>query len=267
MKARGTVTDAQRDQTDALWRRYKDSGDRDLRDRLILQYAPLVKYVGGRVAVGLPGNVDRADVVSYGMFGLIDAIEKFDPDLGYRFETYAISRIRGSIMDELRRMDWVPRSVRTKARRIEDAIATLRSELGRYPTDEELAERMSLTVEQLLRDLGQISLTGVAALDDALSGSDGGGDRTTLAETLADDAEGPSDLFESLETRTRLREAVLELPERERLVLGLYYYEGLTLSQIGEVIGVTESRVCQIHTKSVLQLRARLADPDHLLAV
>ncbi len=261
------MTDAQREQIDALWRRYKDSGDRDLRERLILQYSPLVKYVGGRVAAGLPNSVDRADLVSYGMFGLIDAIEKFDPDLGYRFETYAISRIRGSMMDELRRLDWVPRSIRTRARRIEEAIASLEAELHRSPTDDELAERLGLDVAQLRRTLGQISMTGVAALEETLSTVGQGSEALTLGEAIADDAAGPSDVFESTELRNRLRDAVLALPERERLVLGLYYYEGLTLAQIGEVIGVTESRVCQIHTKSVLQLRARLGDRDRLLPV
>lgn len=261
------MTDAQREQIDALWRRYKDSGDRELRDLLILQYSPLVKYVGGRVAAGLPGNVDRADLVSSGMFGLIDAIEKFDPSLGYRFETYAMSRIRGSIMDELRDMDWVPRSVRSKSRRIETAIGELESQLHRAPTDEELAEHMSLSLDQLQRLLGQISMTGVAALDEALSSGREQGDRLTLGDTIADEGDTPSDVFESAEMRERLRDAVLSLPERERMVLGLYYFEGLTLAQIGEVIGVTESRVCQIHTKSVLQLRSRLQDPDRLMVV
>lgn len=260
------MTDAQREQTDALWRRFKASGDRALRDQLILRYSPLVKYVGGRVAAGLPSHVDRSDLVSYGMFGLIDAIEKFEPGRGHRFETYAISRIRGSMMDELRRMDWVPRSVRTRSRRIEEAIAELENELHRSPTDRELAERLGLRLEQLQRILGQISMTGLAALDQTLSAGEAD-ESLTLGDTIADDADGPSDVFESTETRRRLRDAVLALPERERLVLGLYYYEGLTLAQIGEVIGVTESRVCQIHTKSVLQLRSRLQDRARLLTV
>lgn len=260
------MTDAQRDEIDALWRRYKSSGNRTVRDQLVLQYSPLVKYVGGRVAAGLPSSVDQADLVSYGMFGLIDAIDKFDPDRGFRFETYAITRIRGAIMDELRSMDWVPRSVRTKARRIEEAIAHLEAELHRSPSDAELAEALSVSVEQLQQMLGQISMTGVAALDEVLSAGGGGGDNVTLGDTVADDSDDPSDVFESVEMRERLREAVLALPERERMVLGLYYYEGLTLAQIGEVIGVTESRICQIHTKSVLQLRARLADRDRLVS-
>ncbi len=258
------VIDASRDDIDALWKRYKAVGSRGLRDQLILQYAPLVKYVAGRVAVGLPRNVDQADLVSYGMFGLIDAIEKFDPERGFRFETYAITRIRGSMMDELRSMDWVPRSVRTKSRRIEDAIAHLEATLHRSPTDDELAQQLSISVTQLHRLLGQISMTGVASLDDLLSLSGDTGDSVTLGDTVADDADGPSEIFEVAEQRERLRAALLGLPDRERTVLGLYYFEGLTLAQIGEVIGVTESRVCQIHTKSMLQLRSRLDDHEEL---
>ncbi|MBS1846724.1 MAG: RNA polymerase sigma factor WhiG [Actinobacteria bacterium] len=265
MKARSPVTDVQRDEIDALWERYKASGKRNVRDQLLLQYSPLVKYVAGRVAAGLPNNIDRSDLVSSGMFGLVDAIEKFDPSRGFRFETYAISRIRGAIMDELRALDWVPRSVRNKARRIEDAIAELEARNHRPPTDVELAEHMSISVDQLQTTLSQISMTGVAALDDLLSISGGSGDAVTLGDTIADRSDGPSDVFESAEMSDRLRTAIAALPERERLVLGLYYFEGLTLAQIGEVLGVTESRVCQIHTKSVLQLRTRLSDRERLL--
>lgn len=259
------MTDAQRDEIDALWRSYKGSGARNVRDQLIIHYSPLVKYVAGRIAAGLPNSVDQADLVSSGMFGLMDAIEKFDPDRGYRFETYAITRVRGAIMDELRSMDWVPRSVRTKARRIEEAIASLEAQHHRSPTDAELAERMEITVDQLQTMLGQISMTGVAALDELLSVGNATSDSVTLGDTVNDDSENPSDVFESTETRERLREAVLKLPDRERMVLGLYYYEGLTLAQIGEVLGVTESRVCQIHTKSMLVLRSRLSDRDRLM--
>ncbi|HET8930865.1 MAG TPA: RNA polymerase sigma factor WhiG [Acidimicrobiales bacterium] len=261
------MTDAQRDEIDALWTRYKRSGKRYVRDQLILQYSPLVKYVAGRVAAGLPSSVDQGDLVSCGMFGLVDAIDKFDPERGFRFETYAITRIRGAIMDELRSMDWVPRSVRAKTRRIEEAMAKLEAELHRAPTDAELADQLSVSVDQLQQMLSQISMTGVAALDELLSLGAESGDSVTLGDTIAGDSEDPSDVFESVEMRDRLREAVAALPERERMVLGLYYYEGLTLAQIGEVVGVTESRICQIHTKSVLQLRSRLTDWDRLVPV
>ena len=178
---------------DRLWALYKSEGGRDVRDALILHYSPLVKYVAGRVAVGLPQNVEQADLVSYGIFGLIDAIEKFDLDRGYKFETYAIARIKGAILDEL------------------------------------------------------------------LSGSEGGEGQSTLVDTIADGSDDPVEAFEVQEIKQILAEAVEGMPERERLVLTLYYYEGLTLAEIGQVLGVTESRVCQIHTKAVIQLRSRLA--------
>lgn len=243
---------------DRLWADYKDSGEQALRDRLIVHYAPLVKYVAGRVASGLPQNVDQADLVSYGIFGLIDAIEKFDLERGFKFETYAIARIKGNILDELRSIDWVPRSVRAKARALEKAYSKLESQLHRTPSDTELAKELDLTEEQLQTTLGQISFTGLVALDEMLSGGDRG-DSMTLGDTLPDSGMGPVAAFEVEEMRQILADAINRLPEREKVVLTLYYYEGLTLAEIGSILGVTESRVCQIHTKSVIQLRARLA--------
>jgi RNA polymerase sigma factor for flagellar operon FliA len=249
------------DEVGDLWVRFKDEQTRELRDRLILHYSPLVKYVAGRVAVGLPQNVEHADLVSYGIFGLIDAIEKFDLSRGFKFESYAISRIKGAILDGLRSIDWVPRSLRAKARGLERAYAKLESSLHRTPTDAELADELDLTDRQLQSTLNQLSFTGVVALDEML----GGGDRSeslTLGDTIADSGDGPSAILEVQEMRHLLADAVNRMPEREKVVLTLYYYEGLTLAEIGEVIGVTESRVCQIHTKAVLQLRSRMAASD-----
>lgn len=250
---------------DRLWAEYKDSGSRALRDQLIVHYSPLVKYVAGRVATGLPQNVDQADLVSYGIFGLIDAIEKFDLARGFKFETYAIARIKGNILDELRSIDWVPRSVRAKARALEKAYATLEGRLHRTPTEAELASELDLTDEQLQTTLGQISFTGLVALDEMLSGGDRG-DSMTLGDTIADSEMGPVAAYEVEEMRELLADAINRLPEREKTVLTLYYYEGLTLSEIGSILGVTESRVCQIHTKSVLQLRARMAAAEREIA-
>ena len=240
-----------------LWADYKANGDPSLRDQLIVHYSPLVKYVAGRVATGLPQNVDQADLVSYGIFGLIDAIEKFDLERGFKFETYAIARIKGNILDELRSIDWVPRSVRAKARAIEKAYAKLEGELHRTPSDRELAAELDLTDDQLQTTLGQISFTGLVALDEMLSSGDR--DSMTLGDTLADQGMGPVAAYEVEEMRQILADAINRLPEREKTVLTLYYYEGLTLAEIGSILGVTESRVCQIHTKSVIQLRSRLA--------
>ena len=246
-----------------LWEAYHRSPGRPTRDPLIVHYSPLVKYVAGRVAVGLPHNVEQADLVSYGIFGLIDAIEKFDPSRGFKFETYAISRIKGAILDELRSIDWVPRSVRAKGRAVERAFSKLEAELKRSPTEAELAAELEMSDAQLQQVLGQLSLTGVAALDEMLGDRS---DATTLADTIPDRGDGPGALFERSELRGQLAEAIERMPEREKVVLTLYYFENLTLAHIGEVLGVTESRVSQIHTKSVLQLRSRLQAAQRELA-
>ncbi len=243
-----------------LWDDYKTSGSRDARDRLIIHYSPLVKFVAGRVAAGLPHNIEQSDLVSYGMFGLIDAIDKFDLSRGFKFETYAISRIKGAIIDELRSIDWVPRSIRAKARSIERAYSKLENELKRTPEDKEVASELGVTEDELANTMSQISFVGIVALDELLSGgSERGGN--TVGDTIADMANDPVAKFESEEMRHVLADAINRMPDRERLVLTLYYYEGLTLAEIGTVLGVTESRVCQIHTKAILQLRGRLQEP------
>ena len=252
------MVDSAASDIDRLWADYKADGGRELRDQLIVHFSPLVKYVAGRVAVGLPQNVDQADLVSYGIFGLIDAIEKFDPARGFKFETYAIARIKGAILDELRSIDWVPRSVRSKARQIETAIARLESRLHRAPSDEELAAELEVSDEQLQAMLNQISFVGLVALDEMLNVGGERGESVTLGDTIADKGEGPVGAYEVEEMKHILAEAVNRMPDRDKTVLTLYYYEGLTLAEIGQVLGVTESRVCQIHTKAILQLRARI---------
>jgi RNA polymerase sigma factor for flagellar operon FliA len=248
------------DDTKALWQQYKRSRDQMVRDRLILTYAPLVKYVAGRLGSGLPSHVDEGDLVSYGLLGLIGAIERFDPDRDIKFETYAIARIKGSIIDELRSMDWVPRSVRARARDIERTIATLESKLTRAPTDEEIARHLGITEEEFQDSLLEISRTSIAALDELWSSSASGGDPIALIDTIEDPgAAEPQQAMAHTELREALGEAIARLPEREKLVVTLYYYEELTLREIGEVLGVTESRVSQLHTKAILRLKARLS--------
>ncbi|MDH5238219.1 MAG: RNA polymerase sigma factor WhiG [Acidimicrobiia bacterium] len=247
------------DDVEQLWAAYKDQEARQARDQLILHYSPLVKFVAGRVAVGLPQNVEHSDLVSYGIFGLIDAIDKFDLERGYKFETYAIARIKGAILDELRSIDWVPRSVRAKARSVEKAYAKLEARLSRTPTDEEVAAELDLTETQFNDLLSKISFVGLVALDEVLSlGGSDRGEALTLGDTIADPTDGPVGQYEVEEMRQLLADAINRMPDREKLVLTLYYYEGLTLAEIGSVLGVTESRVCQIHTKAVLQLRSRI---------
>ncbi len=242
-----------------LWEGYKATADAGARERLILQYSPLVKYVAGRVSVGLPATIEHADLVSYGMFGLIDAIEKFDLGKGVKFETYAIARIKGAIIDELRSIDWIPRSVRSKARDVEKALTALELRLRRTPTEEELAEELDMGVKELRQVLTQVSLVSVAALDESFSGEDA--ERQALVDTLQDPkAADPESSYEDIEMRVMLAEALNRMSEREKTVLVLYYFEGMTLAQIGQVLGVTESRVCQMHTKAVLGLRAKMTE-------
>jgi RNA polymerase sigma factor FliA len=247
------------DPIQTLWQEYRDSKDQELRDRLILTYAPLVKFVAGRVGASLPAHVDEQDLVSYGLLGLIGAIERFDPSREIKFETFAMARIRGAIIDELRSLDWVPRSVRTRARQIERAIATLEKELMRAPTDEEIAKKLGVSDGELDDSLLEISRSSVAALDELWSPS-GGGDSIALIDTIEDEAGPDPELsLEQTEVKEALAEAISDLPEREKLVVTLYYYEELTLREIGEVLGVTESRVSQLHTKAILRMKAHLA--------
>lgn len=251
------MIDSPADELTDLWTRYKVTGDAKTRDRLIVNYSPLVKFVAGRVGVGLPRSVDPADLISYGIFGLIDAIDKFDPARGFKFETYAIQRIKGAILDELRALDWAPRSVRARAREIERSLGELEHRLQRTPTDEELSTDLGIPLEELRDHLAEISSLGVVSLDDVL-GPDSAG---TVADVVADvRGVNPEAQYEEVETRRILADALNRLPDRERLVLTLYYFEGLTLAEIGDVLGVTESRVCQIHAKSVMSLRNRLAN-------
>jgi len=242
-----------------LWQEYRANGDRTVRDRLILTYAPLVKFVAGRLGSSLPSHVDEQDLVSYGLLGLIGAIERYDPDREIKFETYAIARIKGAIIDELRSLDWVPRSVRARAREIERAIVELERTLMRAPTDEEIATKVGISVDELEKSLSAISRSSMAALDELWT-PQGSSDQVALIDTIVD-TNGPDPEFslEQTELNDALAESISRLPEREKLVVTLYYYEELTLREIGEVLGVTESRVSQLHTKAVLRLKARLS--------
>ncbi|NNC91927.1 MAG: RNA polymerase sigma factor WhiG [Acidimicrobiia bacterium] len=243
-----------------LWTQFKDTGDAKAREGLILHYSPLVKFVAGRMGVGLPRNVEQADLVSYGIFGLIDAIDKFDLERGFKFETYAVNRIKGAILDELRALDWVPRSVRARAREIQRSLAEMEHSLKRTVSDEELAAHMNLPLDTLQDQLAEISTLGLVALDELLNTSER--DSASVGDLLPDPrAADPVAEFETDETRRALADAINRLNERDRLVVTLYYYEGLTLAEIGDVLGVTESRVCQIHTKSVMSLRNRMMEP------
>jgi RNA polymerase sigma factor for flagellar operon FliA len=243
----------------SLWRKYKEEDDARSRERLVLAYSPLVKYVAGRMSSGLPAHVEEADLISYGLLGLISAIERFDLEREIRFETFAITRIKGSIIDELRSLDWVPRSVRAKAREIERTNAQLENKLHRAPTDGEMAASLECTVEEFQESLVRISNSSVVALDELWTVSDSSGDQVSLLDTIQDPtAVDPAQEMDLTDMKDRLADAIARLPEREKLVVALYYYENLTLREIGEVLGVTESRVSQLHTKAVLRLKSRL---------
>jgi len=253
---------------DEAWRLYKEQGDAKARDRLVLAYSPLVKYVAGRMSSGLPAHIEEGDLVSYGLLGLMGALERFDLSRNIKFETYAVSRIKGAIIDELRALDWVPRSVRSWARKVENAVTQLENELARAPTDEETATRLGIAVEDYQEVLNQISCTSIVALDEFWDSSGSGYDKVNLIDTIEDtDAPDPSRAYRVHAIKETLAKAIERLPERERIVIGLYYYESLTLKEIGEVLGVTESRVSQLHTKAVLRLRGRIKEDLDLEAL
>lgn len=230
---------------DALWRRFKEEGDKDARDRLVIHYSPLVKFVAGRVRSGLPPAVDQADLVSDGVIGLMDALDKFDPERGLQFQTYAVSRIRGAMVDGLRASDWVPRSVREKIRDIDAAQAKLERQLGRTPTDAEVAAALDMSVAGLRKIYGQTAHTSVVSFENTVEDVDA--PRATTDLPGADDDIPPGFLT-----------AVRALPERDQVVVALYYWERLTLAEIGQVLGVTESRVSQLHSRATLALRRKL---------
>lgn len=245
----------------SIWRAFKGGGAPDLRERLILNYAPLVKFVAGRVGASLPPSVDHNDLVSYGILGLIDAIERFELTREVKFETYAIPRIRGAMLDELRALDWVPRSVRAKGRELERAMAKLQGALRRDPTEEELAAELGLDVGELQERLDSTFAMSMVALEDLLTVSNDDGDRVSLLDTLPDlEVEMPGSELEAAVTRDALRGAIEGLGERDRKVIVLYYLEGFTLARIGDILGVTESRVSQIHSKAIMALRSRMSE-------
>jgi len=250
---------------EALWHAFKTKGCARSREQLILTYSPLVKYVAGRLSSGLPSNVDIGDLVSYGIFGLIDAVERFDPDRGIKFETYAIARIKGSIIDELRAIDWVPRSLRARAKELENAYFVLENRLHRAPNDNEVAAELSISVKELHTVFTKLSYTSVIYFEEFWA-NPSGGDCNSMSGSIVDpSAEDPVAVFESTEVKEILTDAIEKLPERERVVIALYYYEGLTLKEIGQVLSVTESRVSQLHTKAVLRLRSKLHHASGLI--
>lgn len=243
---------------DELWKLYKKDKDTKLREYFIIKYASMVRYVAGRIAIGMPSSVEFDDLVGYGVFGLLDAIEKYDSGKKVKFSTYAVSRIRGAIFDELRSIDWVPRSIRQKAREIEETIANIEGKLGRSATSEEIASGMNMNIEDYNQLLVKVSSTTLLSLADTRYKNDGS-DKLSLGDSL----EAPSSMNPDVEAERKaikqiVMDAIYQLPEREQKVLIMYYYENMTLREIGEVLQVTESRVSQIHSSASAHLRAKL---------
>ena len=243
-----------------LWLQYRKTRDSAIRDAFIKQYNPLVKYVAGKVAVGMPSNVEFDDLVGYGVFGLLDAIDKYDPERNIKFKTYAVTRIRGAIFDELRLIDFVPRSVRQKTREIESTISSLEAQLGRTASDQEIANAMGMDETEYMKTMQKISGTSIISLNDLwYSGDDN--DKVSIVDNIeAPSSLNPDVVVVNEEIRRVIIEAINELPDKEKKILVLYYYEDLTLKDIGRVLQVTESRVSQLHTKAVLHLRSKLTN-------
>ena len=244
---------------DELWVKYKKNADPKIREYFILKYAPLVKYVAGKLAGAMPTNVEFDDLVGYGVFGLLDAIEKYDLDKNVKFNTYAVNRIRGAIFDELRSIDWVPRSIRQKSREIEETIADLEAKLGRSAANEEIAAAMGLGIEEYNALLLKVSSTSVVSLTDLRFSNDDAEEFSVGDIIEAPSSLNPDVIVEREDIKRIIVDAIKELPEREKKVLIMYYYEDMTLREIGEVLHVTESRVSQIHTSANIKLRAKLS--------
>ncbi len=239
------------------WRRYKMMGDATARTKIINQYAYLVKITAGRVVSNLPPSLERDDLVSAGVMGLIKAVDQFDTSRQVKFETYAIALIRGAILEMLREEDWVPRSVRERVKLLERTYLKVESELGRPPSEQEVAAELQMSLEEFNKLLADTGRTSLLSLDDILIGSDGS-EKLHLSDVIRDDNASPFSEVELRERKRALGVAIDRLPERERLVIGLYYYEGMTFKEIGKILSISESRVYQLHTQAVIRLRGYL---------
>lgn len=242
-----------------LWRAYRKKGNNQLREKIILHYLHLVRYVVSRLPVSLPVSIAQEDLVSYGTIGLMEAVERFDPERGLKFETYAVTRIRGAIIDQLRSQDWIPRGVRKRSKDLGEAMARLHEQLGRTPTTDELAEELGVTKTKVNTMLSESSNL-VLSLDESW-GKDSSDNPGSLLDTVEDtNSPDPQGEYEAVELRKRLADAINSLPEREKLLIALYYHENMTLKEIGEIINVSESRVCQLHAQAILRLKTRLSE-------
>lgn len=248
------------------WVQYKEKNDIEARDELIIRYAHLVKYVANRLAINLSSVVEVDELISYGIEGLIDAIEKFDHKRNIKFETYAITRIRGAMIDGLRAMDWVPVSVRQKSKELEKTYTALESKLGRAATDMEVAQELGININEFSVLLREVAANTIISLDDFIPGDDGDDKKKRIVDLLEDhNASDALELLELAEVKDLLASSIKRLPEKEKTVVHLYYYEGLTLKEIGMVLSLSESRISQLHTKAILRLRGSLSKKKNLV--
>jgi RNA polymerase sigma factor for flagellar operon FliA len=242
-----------------LWKEYKEGGSKVAKDKLLVEYAPLVKYIASRLALNLPQSVDRKDLSSAGILGLIKAVETFEPERGFKFETYAAHKVRGAILDELRALDWIPRSVRQKARDLQKTFSKLENELGRPPYDDEVCKELDISMKEYEEILSDVAPATIISLEESLPDRSTDAKELRVIDTIEDPgSSNPLRELGFLEVKEILKEAIANLPEKEKLVVALYHYEELTLKEIGVVLDITESRVSQIHSKAILKLRARL---------
>lgn len=242
-----------------LWKEYRETGSKVAKDKLLVEYAHLVKYIANRIAVNIPGSTDKNDLISSGIMGLIKAVETFEPERGFKFETYAGHKIRGAILDELRAMDWVPRSVRQKSRDLQRVFAKLENELGRMPYDDEVCKELNISIDEYEELLSEVTPATIVSLEESMPERDSDAKEIKLVDTIEDPgSENPLKALGFSELKSILKDAIGALPEKEKLVVALYHYEELTLKEIGVVLSITESRVSQIHSKAILKLRAKL---------
>lgn len=253
-------------QHEDLWRRYKETRDAEARESLVLTYASLVRYVAGRLAMGMPPQIELADLESYGLFGLLEAIDRFDPGRGFKFETYAITRIRGSIIDGLRAESWAP-ALKQKAKQLEAAYAELESRMGQPPTDQDLAEFLGITKQELHKRETEVMAAVLVSMDETSSSGNEDSEGLAISDRLHDH-NSPDPEVEALLTERKeiLAESIERLPEKERLVVTLFYYEGLTAKEIAAVMRLSVARISQLHSKAILRLRGRLARAKQLLS-
>lgn len=244
---------------DHLWREFKENGSKIAKDKILVEYAHLVKFIANRLAINLPQSVDRNDLISSGVLGLIKAVETFDPERGFKFETYAGHKIRGAILDELRALDWVPRSVRQKSRDLQRVYSKLENQLGRIPYDDEVCKELDISMSEYEELLYEVTPTTIISLEESMPERGSDAKELRIVDSIEDP--GSSNPLKELgfnEVKNILKETIMNLPEKEKLVVALYHYEELTLKEIGVVLDITESRVSQIHSKAILKLRSKL---------